>query len=97
MMGYSPEVPSYVEFIQDFFYAKIKHKKYTTKEVFCLNPFHRCPITGNRQFWKKSLRIRIMGEKTTFMCEQHQFEQYLFLTDFDSPLGNRYDAYKNIY
>lgn len=75
----------YIEYIRDFFYAKVKNKKYKVKEVFCMKPFAKCPLTGKRQFWKKSLRIVFDdGHNTIFFCELYEFERYLLVTDFSN-------------
>ena len=75
---------TYLDYIGDFFFAKVKHGKFVTKEVRCFRPNAKCPITGNRQFWKKCLRIVFDdGYSTTFYCELYAFEEYLLTTDFD--------------
>lgn len=86
---------TYLDYIGDFFFAKVKMVKYKTKEMFCLRPYQKCPITGNRQFWKKCLRIVFEdGHSTTFYCELYAFEEYLLTTDFDQfPSYNKKRAY----
>lgn len=75
---------NYVDFIWDFFFAKVKHRKYITEEVRCLRIGAICPLTGKKQFWKKCTRVRFDDDhRTTFYCELYEFEMFLLTVDMD--------------
>lgn len=76
---------NYVDYIWDFFVAKIKHRTYKVDTTRCFKLSERCPITGKNQFLKKCTRIRFEEERTTFYCEEYEFEHFLLTVDFDNP------------
>lgn len=92
----------YLDYIGDMFYAKVKHRKFITKEVRCFRLNARCPITGKKQFLRKCVMVRFNEADSKrchaiFYCELHEFEKYMFMNDFSSngiiPSFRRKDWY----